>query len=56
MKFMSVTEVAAVLEVNETTVRRNAKMNKYPFRALRVGGLWKFPADEVRAFAEGTNN
>lgn len=56
MKFMSVSEVAAVLEVNETTVRRNAKMNKYPFRVLRIGGLWKFPADEVRAFAEVPNN
>lgn len=56
MKFMSVTEVAQILEVDVTTVRRCARLNKYPFRALRIGGLWKFPADEVRAFAEGINN
>lgn len=47
MEFLSVAEVAKLFGINETTVRRNARTNSFPFSSIRVGGLWKFPKDEI---------
>ena len=55
MKLLSAQEVAKILQVNQTTVRLNAKNGKYPYRCLRVGSLWKFPEDEVMQFLYGNN-
>lgn len=55
MKFLSAPEVAKILGVDQTTIRANAAKNRLGFRCVRVGKLWKFPAEEVYEYVYGQN-
>lgn len=55
MTFLSAPEVAKILGVDQTTVRANAAKNRLGFRCVRVGKLWKFPAEEVYEYVYGKN-
>lgn len=52
MKFYSVPELAKILEISECAVRNNARLGTLGIKAVRIGKLWKFPADSVAAFFE----
>ena len=54
MKLISAQELAKILGVNETTVRKNAAKGTYPFRTVRVGSLWKFADEEVYEYVYGS--
>lgn len=47
MELMSTKQVAELFGVDETTIRDNAAKGTLGFRAIRIGGLWKFPKKEV---------
>jgi excisionase family DNA binding protein len=53
MKLITAQEVAKILNVDESTVRVNAKKGRLGFRSIRVGSLWKFPEDEVYQYVYG---
>lgn len=55
MKFISAKEVAELLQCNVSTVRINAGKGRYPFRMIRIGSLYKFPEEEVKAYLYGSD-
>lgn len=50
MKFYSVSDLAKIFEVNECTIRNNARKGTLGIPAIRIGKLWKFPVDSVAAY------
>jgi excisionase family DNA binding protein len=55
MKLLSAQEVADLLQCNVSTVRINAGKGRYPFRMIRIGSLYKFPAEDVYQYFYGEN-
>lgn len=53
MELLSTKQVAALCGVDVTTIRDNAAKGTLGFRAIRIGGLWKFPKDEVMRHLRG---
>lgn len=53
MKLLTAPEVATILGVDKTTVRKNAQLGKLGFRALRIGSRWKFLESDVYNFING---
>lgn len=52
MKFYSVSDLAKIFEVNECTIRNNARKGTLGIPAIRIGKLWKFPVESVAAYFE----
>lgn len=50
-RWMTTSEVAQLLEMSESTVRRWARQKKLP-HFLSPGGQYRFDEDEVRKFVE----
>lgn len=50
-RWMTTSEVAQLLEMSESTVRRWARQKKLP-HFLSPGGHYRFDEDEVRRFVE----
>lgn len=51
MNIWTVREVAAYLKITEKTAYRLAAEGKIP--AFKVGGAWRFKANEIDAWIEG---
>lgn len=52
MKFYSVSDLAKIFEVSESAIRNNARKGTLGIPAIRIGSLWKFPAESVAAYFE----
>lgn len=55
MKLLTVKEVADILKISVCAVRWNAERGTLGFRAVKAGCQWRFPEDEVMAYAFGEN-
>lgn len=54
MDFLTVNEVATMLNVNEQTIRNY--INKKDLKAYKIGGSYQIDKSDLRAFIETTAN
>lgn len=47
--FLTAKEVARLLSINVSTVRKLAQQDKLPFNCIRLGSIYRFNKDEVFA-------
>jgi excisionase family DNA binding protein len=55
MELLSTQEVAKVLGIHESTVRLWATKGNMPFKAIKIGKLWKFQKADVMQYRYGTD-